>query len=462
MRLRLLIPVVVITAVAAGGAATAHAASDRQRSFADGAARLQTEWSSEQAQGVPASSLAPLRAELASQEPTASWWSPAWFNSGGSTLLSRLEGQTQTAWNAAVSGQREQARTVIAQWASFATAQSTWLSADSLNTAGQWPAQLASAQTPAAIARLVKSWQDFINQQRTAVTAAQQAKVEALQQELQSAGGPQSVLATAQRLVAVANGANLDPGNVADLAAQMSGEIAANADATATGGQLLAAINSLQALVNLNNQVGAQVHPLLLSVDQAGAEGTPNAAALAAENSTIAGRFQAARTADQLNAVLSSISALQGKVTAELAANQCSHPVGSGKVITISLSLQEMVFYQDGCVAQATAVTTGRPELRTPTGSFQIFNKQSPFEFISPWPPSSPYYYVPSRASWVMEILGGGYFIHDAPWESPGAYGPGSQDNPTAASHGCVHVPTPVMQWAYPWTPTGTPVIISA
>ena len=39
-------------------------------------------------------------------------------------------------------------------------------------------------------------------------------------------------------------------------------------------------------------------------------------------------------------------------------------------------------------------------------------------------------------------------------------YGPGSE-NGGASSHGCVHIPTPVMQWAFDWTPLGTPVIIS-
>jgi len=62
----------------------------------------------------------------------------------------------------------------------------------------------------------------------------------------------------------------------------------------------------------------------------------------------------------------------------------------------------------------------------------------------------------------VMEFAKGGYFIHDAPWEGSGSYGPGGEDNLSAASHGCVHTPTPVMQWAYSWTPIGTPVVIVA
>ena len=185
-------------------------------------------------------------------------------------------------------------------------------------------------------------------------------------------------------------------------------------------------------------------------------------AALAAQDSAIGAQFRAARTTDQINAVAQAVSGLQNQVNAELAAHQCGYPVGAGKVITIALALQEMIFYQDGCVVKATPVTTGRPQLRTPTGTFSIFYKKSPFTFISPWPFGSPFYYYPSPVSWVMEFAGGGYFIHDAPWESLGAYGPGGEDNLSAASHGCVHTPTDVMRWAYPWTPYGTPVLITA
>jgi lipoprotein-anchoring transpeptidase ErfK/SrfK len=460
MRLRYLIPPLLLCLVAAG-VVTAHAAGDRRSTFTAAAAQLRTQWDHEQAQGVPASSLAPLRTQLTSQEPTAAWWSPGWFGDDGRALLATLRSRTAAAWSAAVDAQRSQAQALISQWSDFAQQQGTWLTSDAVASADQWSSQLSSATTPATMATLASSWKAFLAQQRTAVVAAQQAK---LAEALQSAGGPQAVLASARRLVAVAASANLDAGNVEPLATQLSNQVAAgdNIHAIGTGEQLLPALASLQSLVNLNNQISGQVLPLLWNVDQAEAESTPHAATLAAQQSGIGAQFRAARTADQLNAVAATITSLQGQVAAELAANQCGHPVGAGKVITISLSLQEMVFYQDGCVVKATPVTTGRPQLRTPTGHFSIFYKKTPFTFVSPWPPSSPFYYFPSPVSWVMEFAGGGYFIHDAPWESSGAYGPGGEDNLSAASHGCVHTPTPVMQWAFSWTPTGTPVIISA
>ena len=462
MRLRLLIPSILLVCAVTGGTVTAHAAGDRFQSFDTAAARLRAEWSADQAQGVPASSLAPLRASLSGQSPAAPWWSPAWFANDGAAVIARLETQTRSAWTAALAQANAQAEDAIAQWSAFVMQQNAWLDPDAVAAGEGWPAKLAAARTPAEVTSLAASWRNFTASQRVAVTAAQRAKLDQLQRELQSAGGPEAVVATAQRLVGIAGADNLDAGNVAALADRLSTQIANNGDALDTGSQLLAALSSLQSLINLNNQVAGQVRPLMLTVDQAEAEGTPNSAALAAAYRAIGGQFAAARTTDQLNAVAQTMATINTQLNADLAADQCGHNVGSGKVITVSLSLQEMVFYQDGCAVKATPVSTGRPELRTPTGTFSIFNKQTPFQFISPWPKSSPYYYYPSWVSWVMEFAGGGYFIHDAPWEAADAYGPGSEDNPDAASHGCIHVPTPVMQWAYSWAPAGTSVVISA
>jgi len=121
-----------------------------------------------------------------------------------------------------------------------------------------------------------------------------------------------------------------------------------------------------------------------------------------------------------------------------------------------------MIFYDNGCVVNATSVTTGRPQLPTPTGTFSIFLKEGPVEIISGYPPSSPSYYTPVMIQYVMEFLSGGYFIHNAHWEATDDYGPGSQYDNVIASHGCLHTPLATMAWAYSWTPIGTPVVITA
>ncbi len=133
---------------------------------------------------------------------------------------------------------------------------------------------------------------------------------------------------------------------------------------------------------------------------------------------------------------------------------------GPGKVIVIRLAAQSLTAYDNGKVVLETPVTTGRPGLTTPIGVDTIGYHESPYLFISPWPPSSPYWYEPTWVTWVMEFHAGGYFIHDAWWEPNSVYGPGSEYGPDA-SHGCVQTPHAAMQFLYSWTPNGTTVVVA-
>ena len=129
---------------------------------------------------------------------------------------------------------------------------------------------------------------------------------------------------------------------------------------------------------------------------------------------------------------------------------------GSGKVIVVSLSRQALTAYQDGTAVLTSLVATGRPALPTPPGVYHIFARYSPYQMISPWPKSSPYWYPNSWTNFAMEFAGGGYFIHDAPWRS--WYGPGS--NIYNGTHGCVNVPYSPMAFLWNWSPIGTTVIV--
>ncbi len=133
----------------------------------------------------------------------------------------------------------------------------------------------------------------------------------------------------------------------------------------------------------------------------------------------------------------------------------------AGKRITISLSRQRLRAWLGNKVLLVTPVTTGNATLPTPTGHFQIFAKRSPYTFISPWPRSSPDWYPPSQVSFALEFLGGGYFIHDAPWR--GVYGRGSNAGSQpgtnyGGTHGCINVPYNAARWLYYWADMGTPV----
>jgi len=133
-----------------------------------------------------------------------------------------------------------------------------------------------------------------------------------------------------------------------------------------------------------------------------------------------------------------------------------SYNAGVGKVIVISLSRQVLTAYQDGSAVVTTFIATGRPQLPTPPGVYHIFHRYSPYLFVSPWGYGSPWWYPPSWTSYAMEFIGGGYFIHDAPWRS--WYGPGA--NLYAGTHGCVNVPYSPMVTLWNWAPIGTTVVV--
>ena len=135
----------------------------------------------------------------------------------------------------------------------------------------------------------------------------------------------------------------------------------------------------------------------------------------------------------------------------------------AGKRIVITLSRQTLDAYQGSHVVLHTVVTTGNPSLPTPTGSYSILAKQSPFEFISPWPVGSPYWYPPSWSHQAMLFRSGGYYIHDAPWRTtfgPGTDGAGQPGTNYGGTHGCVNVPPGAMVALWDWTGIGTPVYV--
>jgi lipoprotein-anchoring transpeptidase ErfK/SrfK len=124
--------------------------------------------------------------------------------------------------------------------------------------------------------------------------------------------------------------------------------------------------------------------------------------------------------------------------------------------IVVSIVRQHLWAFDGARLVVDTAIGTGRDELPTPTGTYRIFYKTSPFYMASDWPRSSPYWYEPAWVQYVMEFIAGGYFIHDAPWRT--RWGPGA--NLVAGSHGCVNVPTSVMPDLYRWTALGDEVVV--
>ncbi len=421
------------------------------------ATRLRTLWDRDQKQGVTVAQLTPLRTQLGSLN-LHDWYWPGFLTQSASSTVSHLQTRTEQIWQSSLQRSRHKASAYLTDYRRYLKTNQAWLPKSDHAPSPTYASRLSRGRTPGAFLSLSSQLALKLQQAQAAVKAAQ-AKAVQLVAAAESQGG---LLAEASKLESIAQSDNLSPLTVPQTAAGYRSALSSNHNPAASQAALAQAISQLQAEVGLNDQVSTADRSLLLQVDQAGAEQIPNSQTYLSQYHADHSALLAARTAAQLAAVQTSDASLAQTVQQALSANQCGHSSISGKSIYISLSLQEMVFYDNGCEVNATPVTTGRPQLPTPTGTFSIFDKQSPYVFISPWPPGSPFWYPTSPVNWVMEFDQGGYYIHDAPWEPTSAYGPGSEyDLADVASHGCVQTPTAAMQWAYSWTPMGTPVVIS-
>ncbi len=412
--------------------------------------------SRDQALGLPSAQAASLLAQL-SRVNTAQWWSPTFLFSNQAGALASLRAQTLRDWSSALAESRQRAQALLASYTDFVGHNAAWLSDPSPSQVRAWSSELQRAATPGAVEALMSQLQMHLTQVESEAKAAQ-AKAAA---SVTLANAPGGLLQEALQLEGIARSDNLSSLQVPQDAAALRQALTANQSGGAQTAALTQQLALLKAEIGLNDSLVQQSQTVMDLVDQAGAEQTPSATTYVAQYQSSQQALGAAQTPNQLAQVQTTLNTLQQGAQQSLSADQCGHTTISGKSIYISLSLQEMVFYDNGCAVKATPVTTGRPLLRTPTGTFHIFDKQTPYVFISPWPPGSPFWYPTSPVNWVMEFDQGGYYIHDAPWEPTSEYGPGSENIVPQASHGCVQTPGAVMAWAYPWTPMGTPVVIA-
>jgi lipoprotein-anchoring transpeptidase ErfK/SrfK len=406
--------------------------------------------------------LAPARSTSLHQRlgavDTTKWWSPDFLFSGQQRALAAVRQATELAWHSAVTADRLAATKGLISYSSFVGQNTAWVTASAAGQERTLNSKLTSAATPAALEALVVDVHSSLDAVQSQVKAAE-AKAAA---GVAVANGSGGILAQASQLEVTAKADELSALAVPQDAAALQQALSSNQPSSADDLALSQQITALRAEIGLNQKLVQQSFAVMSLVDQAGAEQTSDAAALLAQYQTASAAFTAAQTATQLAVIQSTFTSLQQATVQSLSQDQCGHTTIPGKSIHISLSLQEMVFYDNGCEVQATPITTGRPQLRTPTGTFHIFEKETPYVFVSPWPPSSPFWYPTSPVTWVMEFDQGGYYIHDAPWEAPLDFGPNSENLLYSASHGCVHTPHAVMEWAYGWTPIGTTVVITS
>lgn len=447
----------------------------RQASFLQGAGALEQRWNTDVSEGVPAAAIAPLRRQLAASPLSVAPASSAvWLSSDGHVLLDSLDASTEAAWTAATVAAQVAADAVISGWTTLVTQFGNNVAGTDAATARAWPAELDRATTPAAITALVLRWSVVLAAARTTATAAA-----ALAATLAPYGGLSGLEAAASSALTAASANHLDAGDVPSLLADLEARAANGISIAPAVDAVIASVQSLRAVIGAYLQEGAQLAGLQQRIHQASSMNTAHAATFPAQYAAIVAAYQAVVTGAAVNAVGGRINTLGAEVSADLnavaaaaaaaaaaartallASAGCGHAVPMGKVIVVSLGRQTAAFYDNTCLLSTTPVTTGRPGMRTPMGSFRIYSRASPAHFVSMYRPGSPGYYTPETTSFAMGYEGGGYYLHDAPWEPASAFGAGSEDGPYA-SHGCIHVPTSVMAWLFGWAAMGTRVIVT-
>jgi lipoprotein-anchoring transpeptidase ErfK/SrfK len=113
---------------------------------------------------------------------------------------------------------------------------------------------------------------------------------------------------------------------------------------------------------------------------------------------------------------------------------------GKGTTIVVSLEDKRAWLYQDGLLVHTSAVCTGKPGHRTPTGTFGVIAKHEDW--------TSTIYHVPMPHFLRLNALGGMVGLH------------AGQIALEPASHGCIRLPADMAQVFFENTPVGTKVKI--
>jgi lipoprotein-anchoring transpeptidase ErfK/SrfK len=423
------------------------------------AAALEQSWSATQAAGVTATQLAPARASLRSLRDRRVVFLP--YSAFSGALFSDPFGQPE---GLAAEGQAE-ALTLARSRAQDDLGRLQQLGVHDYSARA---ATLAAAHQLADYVRLARVWE---------ADAAQ------LDQLSQAAGGlsdglPKDVVdgvSRLQQVIASATSAQLsaDPAATAlthaqDYLKQQTATLVAQHDAIAN--EVKSAGDTVQHRVDTRVQANQLVGRLPDLLNQAAKYSVSANRATQAKADLLAAEQAGddARIDTATGALKQAEDGLSGAVTAAQNAAYAAAlgdytkciPNSPAQLIIIHTSTQKLVAYNNGCPFLVTLVTTGRPALRTDTGTFTVHGKYADYTMISPWQKPSPLWYPDTVVhDAILVNPADGTFIHSADWEPASAYGPGSE-NGSSASHGCIHVQDGPLATLFNWAQVGATVII--
>jgi lipoprotein-anchoring transpeptidase ErfK/SrfK len=127
--------------------------------------------------------------------------------------------------------------------------------------------------------------------------------------------------------------------------------------------------------------------------------------------------------------------------------------IGDSVIAVASTTTHHTEIYINGQRTYDWPISTGRPSLPTPDGSYLTVQKGNPVRMIGGGPPGSPGYYN-ELVNWAVRFTFSGDYYHSAPWSVV-------DQGTTNVSHGCVNLPPADAQTYYNLAVPGDPITIT-
>ena len=128
--------------------------------------------------------------------------------------------------------------------------------------------------------------------------------------------------------------------------------------------------------------------------------------------------------------------------------------IGQSVIAVASTTTHYTQIYINGKLTYNWPISTGRPSLPTPDGSYLTVEKSNPVDMIGVGPPGSPGYYN-ELVYYAVRFTFSGDYYHSAPWSVV-------DQGTTNVSHGCVNLPPDDAVTYYNLAVPGDPITITA
>jgi lipoprotein-anchoring transpeptidase ErfK/SrfK len=128
--------------------------------------------------------------------------------------------------------------------------------------------------------------------------------------------------------------------------------------------------------------------------------------------------------------------------------------IGNSIIAVASTTAHHTQIYINGKLTYDWPISTGRPSLPTPDGTYLSVQKNNPVRMIGGGAPGSPGYYD-ELVNWAVRFTFSGDYYHSAPWSVV-------DQGTTNVSHGCVNLPPEDAITYYNLSIPGDPITVTA